>query len=432
MAHAQELDAIIVADDPKASVRIAGLSVRERALRVARRVGATHIEVIDSAAQRAELSAWRAGRTTPLLVIRADQLVHTPLVAPLVEAMRAGTGDRLLVAAGPDQAYAGALLAVGEVAAEVIAELTRGGDTNAFVAGHASTPIQHGEVACHAVGTAEERAGAHQLLYRLLIKSQDNAISRYVFRPVSRRLTRLLVHTPITPNMLSLTVGLMVAVACVLTATADMHLVILGAAIQASSGYIDCCDGEIARLKLMSSRLGAWLDTIVDEFSTLAYMTAIGWHCHLVWGHPGFDLWLAGVVVGLVTYGCTIYCIYYNIIVAVGSANSQDYVGTFEIVPAERPNTVRLRPVVKEEVPRKPLPPVIEQIVAFSPNFVRRDFIVWCALLFAVLHVTHVSFIVQVMGGVLSSSIVLKDHVHLRRLRRAVARAGQTLLLPAG
>jgi len=195
-----------------------------------------------------------------------------------------------------------------------------------------------------AIGTPEERAGAHELLYRLMIKPQDNAISRYVFRPVARRLSKLLVHTPITPNMLSLTVGAMIAVACVLTATNDMHLVILGAAIQASSGYIDCCDGEIARLKLMSSRLGAWLDTLVDEFSTLAYMAAIGWHCHLHWGHPGWDMWTLGILVGLATYGWSIYCIYYNIIVGVGSANSQDYVGKFEVVPGAQPNSVKLQP----------------------------------------------------------------------------------------
>ena len=102
--------------------------------------------------------------------------------------------------------------------------------------------------------------------------------------------------------------------------------------IQVSSCYFDCCDGEIARLKLMSSKFGAWLDTIVDELSTVGYMVACGWHCHLYWGQPGWDMWTVGIVIGLATYTWSIYCIYFNIIVGVGSANSQDYASKFEIV----------------------------------------------------------------------------------------------------
>src|SRR6185312_961359 len=42
-ATAVELDAIVVADGPLARVRIAGLSARERAIRVARKVGAARV-----------------------------------------------------------------------------------------------------------------------------------------------------------------------------------------------------------------------------------------------------------------------------------------------------------------------------------------------------------------------------------------------------
>ncbi|NLG63536.1 MAG: hypothetical protein GX539_14960, partial [Candidatus Cloacimonetes bacterium] len=49
MAAAPELDAIVLADDPLARVRIAGLPAFERAARVARRVGAARIVVVDGA-----------------------------------------------------------------------------------------------------------------------------------------------------------------------------------------------------------------------------------------------------------------------------------------------------------------------------------------------------------------------------------------------
>ena len=420
------LDAIILADDPLASVRIAGLSARERASRSAKKAGATRVLVLDGSCD--EVTAWRNGSSAPLLVIRADQLVHTPLVSPLVGAMP--TGDDVVVAVGPDGAYAGAYLAAGASARAAIAAIAKGANTAAFSGAEHAKPIEHGAIARHAIATAEDRAGAHELLYRLMVKPQDNAISRYVFRPVARRLSKVLVHTPITPNMLTMLVAAMIAVACVLTATADMRLVIIGALIQASTGYIDCCDGEIARLKLMSSKFGAWLDTIVDEASTVAYMAAIGWHCHLVWGDPGLDVWTGLILAGLVTYPWSVYCIYYNIIVGVGSANSQDYASKFEVVPVGD-DAVRIVPVPPKKVVRtKPLPPVIKQIVEFAPNMVRRDFIVWATLVFALLHLTYVSFLVHVAGGVISALICTKDHVHLRGLRRSVARSGKRLLPP--
>lgn len=64
----KELDAIVLAMDARSRVRIAGLTARERAIRVCRRVGATRVVVVDDAAQLAELDGW-AG-TRPLVVVQ--------------------------------------------------------------------------------------------------------------------------------------------------------------------------------------------------------------------------------------------------------------------------------------------------------------------------------------------------------------------------
>ena len=126
--------------------------------------------------------------------------------------------------------------------------------------------------------------------------------------------------------------------------------------------------------------------------------------------------------------GWSIYCIYYNIIVAVGSANSQDYADKFEVVPGDAPNTVRLRPVAaKIFAPTKPLHPVLGKLVEFAPNIVRRDFITWAALGLAVLHLTRLSLILQVAGGAGAAVNVTIDHVRLRRLRRSIVASGQIL-----
>src|SRR5690349_13904053 len=82
-----DLDAIVLATEATSLVRVAGLRAVERGKRVAARVGATRVFVVEKTAQLAELTAWRANRSCPLLVINANQLVHTGLAAPLIEAL---------------------------------------------------------------------------------------------------------------------------------------------------------------------------------------------------------------------------------------------------------------------------------------------------------------------------------------------------------
>jgi hypothetical protein len=457
------MDAVVLCS-ALSRVKIAGLSARERAVRVARRVGATRVvaialpgEPVDDAITRDELVAWRAGQTSPVLVIRADQLVHTPLVAPLIAQLpgaddrglppggsaaegRRGLIDGVAIAVGADAGYAGALIATGRGAAEVIAQLARG-DSDTAIAGAATARVAHGEIARHAIATADDRRAAHRMLYRILIKPQDNAITRYLYRPVSLPLTRLLVWTPITPNQVSYVVAALVVIGCWLTAHAGMAEVIAGSAVVLAASYVDCCDGEIARVKLLSSRLGAWIDTIVDELSSIGYMAALGWHCHLAFGRElfrpvggsdlGFDPWNLAIAIGLCTYGWSVYCIYFNIIVGVGSANSQDYAGRFEVVPGRAPGRVRLRPVTQAIAPSRELPGWLAAIAHYLPYVIRRDFISWCSLVLAVAHRTPLSFGLLWLGGLVTAVIVTIDHVRLRRLLRSIARGGQVLEQPA-
>jgi phosphatidylglycerophosphate synthase len=421
-----ELDAVVLFD-ALSQQRVAGLTAGERAVRVARRAGATRVLVVDRV--RDQLVAWRGARRCPLLVLRADQLVHPPLVTPLVAAAPA---EGLAIAVGPDGAYAGAALATGEHAGRVIEALARG-DGDAAIAQAATLRVPHGEIARHAIATPDERRAAHRLLYRILVKPQDNAITRTLFRPISSPLTRLLVWTPITPNQISYLVAAIVALGCWLTASASTARVIAGTAVVLAAAYLDCCDGEVARLKLLSSRFGAWIDTIIDELSSVGYLAALGWHCHLVYGPRtlgdlGFDPWLAGIALGVATYGGAMYCIYYNIIVGVGSANSQDYAGRFEIVPGGRPGSVRLRPVAAQPIAvRRERPGWLAVIVTCLPYAVRRDFLSWAALGFVVLHGAAVLFAGLTLGGIVTFTIVAIDHIQLRRLRRSIVRGGQIL-----
>ena len=427
-----ELDAIVLSD-ALSGVMIAGLSAGERAIRVARRVGARRVRVVDH--DRTGLVAWRAGRTCPVLVIRADQLVHTPLVAPLTAAAPEG----LAIAVGPDDHYAGALRATGAAAAAVVAALARGdsdASIAAWVAAGATTRIPHGEIARHPIATPAERRAAHRWLYRILIKPQDNAITRYLYRPVSLPLTRLLVWTPISPNQVSYLVAALVLVGCWLTAGPSLSGVTAGTAVILAASYLDCCDGEIARVKLLSSRWGAWLDTVIDELTTLGYLAALGWHCHRVYGPRwfgsagdalGVDPWIAAMILGVAAVAWSMYCIYYNIVVVVGSANSQDYASRVEVVPGATPRSVRLRPAAADpRAPHRELPRWLALAVTYAPYLIRRDFIAWGALGIAIAHATHLLFALFLLGASVTAVIVTIDHTRLRGLQRSLVRRGLT------
>ena len=428
-----ELDAIVLADSPLSGVRIAGLTARERAVRVARKAGATRVHVIDSA----DRSALRDLRPSAVLVIRADQLVHTGLVLPL---MQAADDAAAVVPADPPVEdltpgfYSGAFVVFRNPAAVIDALLA--GLSDLDIAATIANKVPHGPIARAPIATREQRRAAHRLLYRILIKPQDNAITRYLYRPVSFPLTRAFVWTPITPNQISYLVAALVAVGCWITAHASMNMALLGTVIVLAASYLDCCDGEVARVKLLSSRFGAWIDTVVDELSSVGYMIAIGWHCHLAFGPHyfgalPFDPWKVAIVVGTVTFLWSIYCIYYNIIVAVGSANSQDYVGRFEIVPGGAPNAVRLAPAApKAIVTKRELSPPMKWLATYAPYIVRRDFISWAAVALAALHWTHVAFGALVAGGLVTFVIVTVDHVKLRSLRRDIVRRGLVLESP--
>ena len=120
------------------------------------------------------------------------------------------------------------MLATGDAVARVVAALARG-NSDAELARTADVHVPHTGVAHHPVGTPAERAAAQKLLYTILVKPQDNAITRYLFRPLSSRLTRLLVHTPVTATQVSIVVAILVGLGCWLTLDARPTWMIAGA-----------------------------------------------------------------------------------------------------------------------------------------------------------------------------------------------------------
>lgn len=95
-------------------------------------------------------------------------------------------------------------------------------------------------------------------------------------RRLSTLFTRLLVRTPLTPNQVTvLSFVILLPGAYWLSTGERVGLIAAGILIQLSF-TLDCCDGELARLRGLSSPFGAWLDALLDRIAELLLCLALG------------------------------------------------------------------------------------------------------------------------------------------------------------
>lgn len=90
-------------------------------------------------------------------------------------------------------------------------------------------------------------------------------VDKYINRKISRIITKQLVKTPITPNQttfLSLVIGV---VAAGFFWLGGYWNCLAGGLVFQLSFIFDQCDGEIARLKFLESRIGCWFDAFCDS-----------------------------------------------------------------------------------------------------------------------------------------------------------------------
>ncbi len=164
----------------------------------------------------------------------------------------------------------------------------------------------------------DTRREARRVLLGSLRKSVDGLISRTINRPISVALSSALVKTPITPNMLSLMAFSMALGAAALMA---LQQFVAGAILMQFSSIFDGCDGEVARLKYRTSRLGAWLDTVLDDISTLVFALATGYGTAQAVGGT-FGSVLLGLAVVAVVLSLPAYWVTYARLLAHGHTDS--------------------------------------------------------------------------------------------------------------
>ncbi len=105
-------------------------------------------------------------------------------------------------------------------------------------------------------------------------KPTDGPVSRYINRRISTLITKAILKSglPITPNQMTL-ISLLVSIMTAYLIWAD-NLLVGGIMVQVSS-IIDGVDGELARARGTSSKLGAFLDATADRVADIAIIIAV-------------------------------------------------------------------------------------------------------------------------------------------------------------
>jgi phosphatidylglycerophosphate synthase len=234
-------------------------------------------------------------------------------------------------------------------------------------------PIQEG--LWQRVLTPEDRVAAEQKLDRWLVKPTDGVFAR-MNRRISVPISRQIIKLPITPNMVSLfTLGVGLASA-LFFARGGYWNMLAGAALSVWASILDGCDGEVARLKLLESDFGCWLETVCDYLYYLLIFAgmAIGLirssetKTYLVWA----GLLLFGAVTSFLVTGLGRQ--------RLAAGRPEQYLGIWQAQAASR----RSNPIM--------------YIGRHTEFIIRRCFLPYALLFFAALNMTKVAFVLSAVG----------------------------------
>ncbi|MGV8074699.1 MAG: CDP-alcohol phosphatidyltransferase family protein [Syntrophobacteraceae bacterium] len=158
----------------------------------------------------------------------------------------------------------------------------------------------------------KEAKKAESILYRSFIKSTDGWFSKNLDRAISLRITRLIIHLPLHPHVITLFTLLVGIASGWISSFGSFACLAVGGVLFELASILDGVDGEVARAKLLSSKTGEWMDTVCDDLTNAAFILGLSLGVSRM-TPDGF--WLAVGSLSLVIYGVTLFIMYGNLII---------------------------------------------------------------------------------------------------------------------
>jgi phosphatidylglycerophosphate synthase len=232
------------------------------------------------------------------------------------------------------------------------------------------------------------KAGEKKLL-KSLRKPWDTLISRTLNRPVSLFISSFLMKTSITPNQITVLVFLIGLLSPLFLIIYPNYLGgVLGGLMLHISSVLDGCDGEIARLKFQSSRLGLILDTISDETINFLFIGGLGIYCSTVY-QDNLYFNMALIAMGLFIVSKILQ---YTLIIL--GLQSED-IAMFEFDFANNEQASRIKQI-------------FGTVFKWASNIARRDFLAFSMMLVGFAGLFHIGiyFIVFFTAGLFVSVLI--------------------------
>lgn len=200
-----------------------------------------------------------------------------------------------LASAPDDVCLAGEYL----LSAEAIAEALRP-DSSCLPVGSAGIgssfeAVEHQYGAGRLNNLFDQLGSAGKQILRNTIKPTDGIVSRHINRPISTRISAMLLRMQrVRPNhatALTFLAAVLMFASLVLGGHGGL---IAGAILFQAASVLDGVDGEIARATFRTSDLGATIDSLTDALTNLGFLVGLGINLHLQGVSNALVLGLAG------------------------------------------------------------------------------------------------------------------------------------------
>lgn len=126
-----------------------------------------------------------------------------------------------------------------------------------------------------AVSSKKDARRAKKTIFDNITKTTSGPISRYFNARFSIPLSKVLVETPMTPNQMTFVNTLLGVVGAAFAAVGSLGALAMAGAFLQITSALDRNDGELARSKMMESEKGAWMDTVGDNITYVAYVLGL-------------------------------------------------------------------------------------------------------------------------------------------------------------
>jgi phosphatidylglycerophosphate synthase len=425
MSSRKTARALILAGEARAmaaSARYLGLTVIERVVRNLRARGVSELTV----SGRAELlpaelhvgvtfvahasegeaitraAAEAAEHGQALLVLPADVVFHPQLAPRLLERLEGLSGQRpQLAICGEANETAALAIGPGALGAEQLPEEPLARVVAQLASHELLTRVELVErwskdkrdalFVVPARG-AQSLARAGKLLMKLNWRPHDGIIAGLLNKHISVPISRVVVASSfITPNVMTAVAFVIALCGIGLTAVGSYWSFFIGAGLVQIQSILDGCDGEIARLRYLSSRFGAWFDTVVDDLIGILWIVAVGIGMYRMTGQW---IWLAICFGSTALYTVALSLVYYTLIRGKAQSHS-DFVWFFD----------------EGRDPHSDYPD-LTKFSTWATYVVRRDFYVLAFFLFAA---ANLMIVVAIVSSLAATAWFVVGMIHVKK-----------------